>query len=329
MSVNQKIQLGVESTAGTAVAATKIMSPWTLDMGIKPEVKEFRGTGRKYAYNVEENKEWSESKLSGWMDFNSLVYLLSSVMGKVTPALHAPSSTAYDWIFDASLTGPASPQTYTIEQGDSVRAQKIAYALINDFNYKISRDEATFGAQMMAQAITDAITLTSLSTSAELTVSSVLGKYINVYYDTASGSLGTTQFAKPLEMNFSFGGVFAPFWTLNRTNTSFASHLDMAPKTTIKMLTEADAAGMALLADLQGDATTIKYLRVEAIGPTIDATNSIKATIWHDLAVRVSNVQPFADKNGVYAIEWEWTVVEDPTWGHSHKFTVTNLLSTL
>jgi hypothetical protein len=279
--------------------------------------------------NVEENKEWSEAKLSGWLDFNSLVYLLSGAYGAATPALHSPSTTAYDWNWDAVLSGPASPKTYTIEQGDTVRAQKHTYGLINDFQYKITRSEATFSAGMIGQAITDAITLTTLTTSAELAISSVLGKYINIYYDTTSGAIGTTIFAKPLEIAFAKSGIYVPFWTLNRTNTSFTSHLDMAPKTTIKMLTEADAAGMALLTDLQADATTIKYMRVEAVGPTIDAGNSLKATINHDMAVRVSNVQPWKDSGGVYAIEWEFEIVEDPTWGHSDKFLVTNLLSAL
>ncbi len=47
------------------------------------------------------------------------------------------------------------------------------------------------------------------------------------------------------------------------------------------------------------------------------------------MAVKVSNVSEFQDSGGVYAIEWELTIVEDGAWGKAHTATVTNLITAL
>ncbi len=49
----------------------------------------------------------------------------------------------------------------------------------------------------------------------------------------------------------------------------------------------------------------------------------------HDMAVKVSKPNPFSDKKGVFAEEWEFTIVEDATWGKAQTVTVTNLLTAL
>ena len=49
----------------------------------------------------------------------------------------------------------------------------------------------------------------------------------------------------------------------------------------------------------------------------------------HDMAIKVGKPSNFEDSDGVYAIEWECTVVEDSTWGHAQILTLTNLLSSL
>ena len=49
----------------------------------------------------------------------------------------------------------------------------------------------------------------------------------------------------------------------------------------------------------------------------------------HDMAVKVSKPNPFKDHKGVFAEEWEFTIVEDATWGKSQTVTVTNLLTAL
>ena len=49
------------------------------------------------------------------------------------------------------------------------------------------------------------------------------------------------------------------------------------------------------------------------------------------MAVKVSKTTPFKDEQGIYAIEWEFEVVEDAAWnsGQSQTITVTNLITAL
>src|SRR6266568_566109 len=55
----------------------------------------------------------------------------------------------------------------------------------------------------------------------------------------------------------------------------------------------------------------------------------VYALFQHDMAVKVSKPSPFSDKDGVFAEEWEFTIVEDATWGAAHRFTIQTLLTAL
>ena len=59
--------------------------------------------------------------------------------------------------------------------------------------------------------------------------------------------------------------------------------------------------------------------------------NQSNNAFTHDMAVKVAKPNPFKDEQGVFANEWELTVVQDPTWasGQAQKITVTNLISAL
>ncbi len=118
-TINVKTQVGVESIAGTAVAANKVLQAFDFKTGIKPAITMIAASGRKYPASQEENKEWMAGTLTGSMDFNHLPYLLSSAWGIITPAAHGASTTAKDWIGTPPVTGSVTPQTYTFEQGET------------------------------------------------------------------------------------------------------------------------------------------------------------------------------------------------------------------
>ena len=419
-SINQRIQVGAESTSalGTAVAAGKLLECFDIVFGIVPEVKFYRPTGHKYPSVQEENQEWGEGTLGGILDYNGVIYPLAGVMGSVSPVTHGVSATAKDWIFVPPILGSIVPQTYTFQQGDAVRARQFAYGLFTEFAYKGTRKEFTNNGKLLAQAISDGITLTASPTAVAL--APVVAKQVNVYLDTTSAGIGTTQLLRTLSLDYMMTGVYGPFWPLNRSNISYTGHVDLEPKTTIKIMEEANAEGMAMLGYLQTGTTY--YMRVQALGLVIDnlqtvslgapsagtftltykaqttatiafnataaavqsalaALSSIPAgtvavtgsaggpynvvfsgslaqdttamtgsgtgltggtflitqnqtnnTFQHDMAVKFGKPTPFKDDSGIFAIEWEATIVEDPNWGASgtsQKLTVTNLITAL
>src|SRR5579859_1455486 len=138
-SVNQAVQLGAEATPGSSVPAAKLIEAYTWTFGDKPATKQFTASGRKYPGASELLTEMSEGKIAGNGDFNACIYPASSVFGKVTAALHSPSTTAYDWIFKALLSGASNPQTYTLQNGDATDAEQYAYALFSGWGYSFTR----------------------------------------------------------------------------------------------------------------------------------------------------------------------------------------------
>lgn len=326
-SVNQIVQIGVESVAGTSPAggATNILEAFNWTVGIEADVKTFRPTGHKNTTVSEENMEWTSVAVDGPMDYRGIIYPASSNFGIVTPTLVGLSSTVYAWAFAPPITGINNPQTYYLQQGDANYAHSLNYLIFPDFSYSLTRKDWTFTGKAMGRNLNTSATLTGGAAATPL--SPAVPKTVSVYLDSTSGALGSTKLNKFFSVDFNSTGMYGPQWTLNATNTSFNSHVDLAPKVGGKLMVEADTQGMALLAYLQ--ANTTYYMRVQSVGPVIDGTHSLSAQITHDMAIKIIKPNPFKDQEGTFAMEWDFEVVEDATWGHSHMFSVQNLATSL
>lgn len=330
-SINQRVQIGAEATIGTSVACSKLLECFDWVMGINGDVTTYSATGHKYDQVSEENTEWTDFTVGGLMDYNGVLYPLCGVMGATTPVAHASSVTAKDWILTPPVSGSVAPQTYTAQQGDSVRAHEFAYGLFTDFGYTLTRKGVKLASTKgIAQALTDGATLTS--TPVAVALATMVAKQFNIYLDPTSAGLGTTQLLKVLQVDYAFAGVYGPFWPINRSNISFTSHVDVKPKSSVKLKVEADSVGMGLLTSLQQGTT--QYLRVEAQGAQIASdggtgSDPIYNGFQHDMAIKIGKPSTFSDDSGIFAIEWDCTIVEDSTWGKAQTITVTNLITAL
>lgn len=428
-TVRQIVNLGMEVTAGTTVATTKRMQGMQLDSTIKTTANPFRAMGQKYSSVVEINQEWVEAKVSGDALYGEVIYLLSSLFGKPSPSQNGSSSNlGYKWTFDPSTSSEDVPQTFTIEQGDAVRAHKFGYGLCTDLTIAWDRSKAvTQSGTIIGQRLTDDITLTAtvdnvwslsitgtptggtftitaavngstqttasiaynaaasavqsalaaltnigssnvactggplpgsavtvtfqgqlagqtvtLTTTDSLTggtspasavsqttagsgpatipVAPILPTQIDVYLDSSAAALGNTQMTRVFTGEFAIGSKFAPIWALNSANTSFAAHIEKAPKATAKLLMEADDQGMGLLTTMRPNST--QFLRFLATGTQIDSSPSFDYKMQVDLAVQVSQPETFKDQDGVYAIGWGFELVNDDSWGKAMEIIV-------
>lgn len=420
-TINQKLQFGAESTSalGVTVPANRLIQCFDLQWGPMADVKMYEATGRKYPTAQIENSEWVEGTVGGYLDYNCIIYLLAGAMGSVSPVAHGASATAKDWIYVPPLSGSVVPQTYSIEQGDSVRGRKASYGLFTEYTFKGDRQSGiAIGSKLLAQPLQDGITMTASPTS--IALAPMAGKHLNVYLDSTSAALGTTQLVKVLNLDYAFTGIYGPFFPFNRAYLGWTAHIDLNPGCVIKVQLEADATGMTQLTNLQNGST--QFLRIQAQGLIIDNLQTVtigggatagnftlsykgqttaniaysaaltSATVntafqllstvgsnctvtggaggpyiftfsgalasdmspvgvqnvslsggtptitsvaqaynvyQHDMAVKVSKPNPFKDDHGVFAEEWEFTIVEDATWGNAQKVTVTNLLTAL
>ncbi|MDE2100090.1 MAG: hypothetical protein KGL39_22740 [Patescibacteria group bacterium] len=428
-TVRQIVNLGMEVTSGTTVAATKRMQGLQLDSTIKTTASPFRAMGQKYNSVVEINQEWVEAKVSGDALYGEIIYLLSSLFGKPSPAQNGSASNlGYSWTFDPSTSSEDVPQTFTIEQGDAVRAHKFGYGLCTDLTLAWDRTKAvTQSGTIIGQRLTDAITLTpvvdnvwSLSITgtptggtftitavvngstqttaaiaynatsaavqsalaaltnigssnvavtgttlpsgtqtitfqgqlagqtvtltktdsltggtspasavtqttagsgpATIPVAPVLPTQIDVYIDSSAAGLGSTQMTRVFSSELAIGTKFAPIWTLDSSNNSFAAHIEKAPKATAKILMEADAQGMGLLTTMRPNST--QFMRFLATGTQIDSSPAFDYKMQVDMAVQVSAPEQFKDQDGVYAIGWGFELVNDDPWGKAMEIIV-------
>lgn len=323
-SVNQNVQIGLEVTPGTGVVATKLLESVNLESGIKFESKQYRAIGRKYDAAVVPGREYTEAKLSGDITYTETIYPLAAMFGAVTPS--SVGTLCKGWVWTPALSGSYTPQTLTVEQGDSVRAHKFAYGHCSALGFKFARDAVTLSGSLIGQQISDGIALSTGCTS--VGIIPVLGQHVNVYMDSTSATLGNTALTSVMEADFDISGVYGQFWPLVRANNSFGQKVDKAPKVESKLLLEADTVGMGLLSNARGGTTN--YFRIEAQGAVIDTTPTVTNYLFQiDFAAKVSAVAPFADKDGIYAVEYTLDIVEDQTWTKAYQITVQNTLSAL
>lgn len=330
-SVNQQIQIGVETTPGTAVAASKLLVAFDWTLGLKPTTKQFRGTGRQYPSASAVLTEMSSAKVKGPGDFAQLVYLFSSLWGGATIALHGASTTAYDWKWTPSLTGSyaASAKTFTVQAGDVVDAEQYAFVVFTGAGYSFGRkQEVQITGDAIAQTFTDGISLTASPTEVEQLP--MTGAQFNVYLDTTSAGIGGTQLTDPLKVDYKASDYYEPYWPINRANASFTNILDKEKKHELTIKLQANSTGIAIKGNYLETGSRC-YVRVSGTGPVIDAGHSVSASMIHDMACFVNSMSEFSDEEGVYAVEYKLTVAEDSAWasGQAQVMTLTNLLSAL
>lgn len=324
-SLNQVVQIGVETTPGTGVAADKRLQSISIEPSPSVEMDTFRPTGQKFNALSTLSKEWTEASVSGRATYSEIIYLLSSVLntGVITSPDATLAPTARKWVFAPSSTADDVPKTFTIEHGSSVRASKFTYALMTEMGMAFSRDTVEVTGSLMGRSITDNITMTAAPTS--LPLIPVLPTQVSVYLDNTAAALGTTKLTRALTAEWSIGSRFGPLWVLDAANPSYVTHIETVPDLSAGLMLEADAQGMGLLSTLRAGDT--KFLRIEALGSTIGG--AVRYLLTVDLAVKVSDMGGFSDADGVYAAEFSFTGVHDATWGKSMEVSVVNTQAAL
>ena len=325
-SLNQVIQLGMESTPGTPVAATKRLQSIGLSPSPKVEMDKFRPAGQKFQALTTLGKEWTEAPIAGRGSYTEIVYALSSVCGAAAITTPVGATNARQWAFSPNNVTDDVPKTFTVEHGSSVRADRFSYGLITELGMKFDRQSIEVSGSMIGRALEDAFTLTSSGvTSPDLVP--IIPTQVTVYIDSTSAGLGTTKLTRALSADFNLGSRFAPVWVLDAANPSFVNHVETEPDLTCNITMEADAQGMGFLAGLRTGDTS--FIRIEAVGAEVETGFDYKFTL--DMAANVADTGGFSDADGVYAVEFNFVGVNSPTWGSGKavQFAVVNDMTAL
>ena len=265
-SVFENAQWAIETTPGTAVAADKAVRSMSVTLGIEGENDIFRPDGQKFGSLVAPNMEWTSWRLEGRPTYTEICYPLSAIMG--APTETTVGTTGKKRVFSIATSAPDASKTLTIEKGSSVRAAKIAYGILADLGMTFGRKNGVgISGTGIGQVLTDGITKTATPT--KLPLVPILGKQLDVYIDDAAANLGTTKLLRAFSVEPQISNKVGPIWAIDSAQASFGGHVETVPTGAVKVQVEADATGMAYLAQYRsGD---LLFLRIAGIGPEFEA----------------------------------------------------------
>ena len=324
-SIFELVQIGAESTVGTAVAASKRLQSLSLTVNPKASVQTYTGKGAKFPVMSALTKEWVEASVTGPMTYTDIAYILNGVLNTVAPT---GASTGKTWVHAPDSYGPDTIKTFTVEAGSSVRAISFAYGLFTGATFNFTRDECTVDASMIGRALSDGVTLTSTPSAVALVPLTPVQVMVS-WSDTQAGLAGASALTRALSCSWGITNKAGPVWAMPSAlvSSTWAAHVETAPTIAVKLMAEADAAGMALLTNLR--ANTTKWLRIKATGTTfVEGATPYSLTI--DTPVQlVGDPFTFSDKDGVYAVEWNMNGVHDSTWGKACEVTLVTTVAAL
>lgn len=328
----QGFQLGVEATSGTSVAANKKLLDIMLTPGAETNSDLVTSTGYVVPTGVQVTQEWTTGDVSGRIGYNSLVYILSSVLGGVTPStsiayqsVTATGTLARQWNFSGQSKATTTPKTYTLEYGDSARAYKSTHGFFNSLTLSIDRTKAELSSSFIGRKLQSGQTLTATPT--EIAAQFSMPSSWSVYIDDTAATLGTTKATTVYEAEVAIGDRYGVDWTLNSTETSFTSYVDaegQTPTSTLKFA--ADATSDALMGTTF-PAGSKKFIRLLSTGNTIEA--STKYAVQVDMCAIITKPNGFDSLNGVEVQSFDFTLAYDETWTKWLDVKVVNVLTAL
>lgn len=327
-ALSQRVQVGVETTPGTAVAANKLLQSLSIKPGAKVEIDSFRPAGSKWPTLTVLNKEWVEAGIEGKPTYDEIVYLLSSVLDVATITTPVGATTARLWTFDPSSSSDDAPKTYTVEVGASGATDGVQFdaGIVTGIELSASRDSVEVSGSMLGSAMVTGHTMTAAPTA--LPLFPIQPGQVCVYLDTTSAALGSTRLTRAFTVNISVDDRHSPVWALDCTQAGYAATVEGEPSGEVTLLMAFDAAGIGQVAKYRAGDT--QFMRLEATGAEVDSGVAItKRRLTWDVALKCTDVGEFSDEDGIYAIEYTFAIVHDATWGRAMKVEVVNSTAAL
>lgn len=329
------VQIGVETTPGVAVPATKRLG--SLNLALSPDADvAFQGPqGYMFDTTSSVNREWSTSDISGLPNYAELQYPFSSLLGTGVVTTPATAVLSRDWVFEIKHNRQGTPKTFTIEQGDidAGTAEQAAYAMFTSLNMTFSKTGGIdLGGTVMAQLGNYDFTLTDPDTVTGLPQVPVQNKEVNLYLDLTGAGIGGTQWVDAFSCGWSVDGRWGYGYPLNRSKQSYDRHYATKPDPTITLSVANNATGRDLIDYFRSRKTV--FLRIDALGPLIETIGTGPGTPFYymmqlDCAVQFSAAFTPGDIDGLATLDWEGRIVYDATWDAALKAKLRNTQATL
>lgn len=153
----------------------------------------------------------------------------------------------------------------------------------------------------------------------------ILGNQIDIWMDTAYGSLGTTKLTRAFKGKFDYANRFGTIWPLNTAESSFAGHVELKPEASLSLSLMADDVGQALLTTMRDGST--KFFKIRMRGALIASTYYYETIL--NVAAKISDVIAHKDDEGIFQNDVMFTPINDADLGYPFLWTVQNTLTAL
>ena len=323
------IQIGKETTAGTAVAATAIWRGMgTMDdqrtiVFPDEDIGYISQTDRAYEPMIGAAISFDEVEAT----FEQLPYVLNAGLKAVTGAQDGTDGSGYAYVHTAPTTAANTLDLYTIEGGDNIQNYEMEYAFVEKFklsgkageSWKVQADWV--GRQVSKSTKTGSLTLD--------TVEEIPFSLTTLSIDTVGGTIGTTAvsatlYAVELDCTTGWHGTFtgdSKYFTLHNVD---GKKLDVIVKFTYLHTTSAVAEYDAFVAQ------TPRQIRIESTGTALTTSGTFTSkTLRLDMAGKYETWDKLGDQNGDDIVVATFRARYDPTAALFFEPTVVNELTAL
>lgn len=156
-TAQEVVQIGPETTLGTKVAATRLLSSLNLELASAAEFDTIASMGQEFDAGVAMRQEWATGAISGKPTYTELLYVLQNKFGAPVTANLGGSPVAYSHTWTRTGLVWPTPKGWTVERGVVNGGDPVdifTYALINNLTLGFTRTaEQTIGGSMIARAI--------------------------------------------------------------------------------------------------------------------------------------------------------------------------------
>jgi hypothetical protein len=128
-----------------------------------------------------------------------------------------------------------------------------------------------------------------------------------------------------MEVSLTISGRYGPYYTLDCSQDSFATLIELTPTMQLMVKMQANTEGLAYLTQLRSGGTV--FFRVKAEGATISSVEPYELTF--DFAGKISAASDLSDSDGVYAVSWTFDAVPELTNGGPLEIAVVNDVTAL
>ncbi len=293
----RRAQIGLETTPGTAVAATAV---WrgriTLQSDEKIVLPEedagvFGGYDRSYIPFLGATAEFDDTPAT----FEQLPYLLNAGIAKATPAR---DGTGSGYIYTYTLAEDEEPEiaTYTIEGGDNEQPEEMEYSFVSELTLKGASKEAVMmgaqwiGRQLTATSFTDALVAPD--------VSEILFGQGKLYIDDIDDTPGTTAVPGTLlGFTLNLGTGLQPLYSADGA-VHFATHTFVSPEPTLELTLLHNTAGRGEVEAMLAQTPRLVRLIFEGADLTTEGTTYDKKTLIIDCAGKYESKPALAAQDG-------------------------------